>query len=162
MRKKLIFVLIFWNWPPWVICDPVFNKKTSRNSALSGGFRNRFIKVNAEVAGRTNYWITKRLLHWPLRHRNSPTDGPIQNNRPIDPLLCLSFSMHKALCCKYRNLILQNKALIYFTSLRSTRSVKIACCIRRSPCSFHYQPDCASQQLPAKIIVKLSTILTHN
>ncbi len=46
-------------------------------------------------------WITKGLLHGPLHHRNSPTDGPIQDGRPINTitplcgpaLFCFSFSL---------------------------------------------------------------------
>ncbi len=70
-----------------------------RNSALPGGFWNRFIWETSQVDGRTKDWIMKRLLHGPSRHRHSQTDEPIQNGRPIDPiasycglaLFCLSF-----------------------------------------------------------------------
>ncbi len=42
-------------------------------------------RYSALLGGRTKDRITKRLLHGPLRHRNSPTDGPFQDCRPIDP-----------------------------------------------------------------------------
>ncbi len=69
----------------------------SRNCALKeNDFRNP-----RDVNGKTKDWITKRLLQLQLRHRNSPTDEPIEDGRPIDPitplcgptLSCLSFSL---------------------------------------------------------------------
>ncbi len=37
------------------------------------------------VDRRIKGWITKRLLHGPLRHSNSPSVEPTKNGRPTDP-----------------------------------------------------------------------------
>ncbi len=73
----------------------------SRNSALSRGFWNRFLKEASQVDGRTKDSIMKKLLQGLVRHTNSPTDEPIQDGRPIDPitpqsgpaLFCLCYSL---------------------------------------------------------------------
>ncbi len=92
-----------------------------RNFALPGGFWNRLLQETSQGYGRTKDWITRRLLYGPLRHRNSPTDEPIQNGRPIDPITSivaqhcsvLVFPLQAFLCWKFRILILRNKVLVY-------------------------------------------------
>ncbi len=76
----------------------------------------------------------QRLLHGPLRLRYSPTGEQIQNGRTADeipwapitpwcgpPLFCPCFPLQKLLCWKFRNLLLRNIALVYFTLLYSLR-----------------------------------------
>ncbi len=58
----------------------------SRNSALSGGFRNRFLKETSQVNERTKNWIMKRLLHGTMRLRNSPTGEQLRNGWPTDEI----------------------------------------------------------------------------
>ncbi len=70
-------------WPPWVICAPTFNNKI-KNFCTFQGYWNRSIKGASQVDGKTKDWITKRQLHGPLRHRNSPTDEPVQDGQTMD------------------------------------------------------------------------------
>ncbi len=91
-----------------------FALKYSRKSVLAGGFWNRFLQDTSQVDWRTKVWITKRLLHGPLRNRNSPTDEPILDGRPIEPTILrvaqhcpvLGFPLQKCLCRTLRYLIL--------------------------------------------------------
>ncbi len=56
----------------------------------------------------------KRQLHGLLRHRNSPTDDPIQDGRPVDPITpCCGPALFLP-CWKFRNFILRNIALVYY------------------------------------------------
>ncbi len=76
--------------------------------------------------GRNKNWTMQRLLHRTLRFRYSPTGEQIQNGRTADeipsdpitpwcgpPLFCPCFS-----CWKFRNFLLRNIALVYFSYLR--------------------------------------------
>ncbi len=103
-----------WTFPPWKICAQILKKVCTCR-----GFWNRFLQDTLQVDWRTKVWITKRLLHGPLRNRNSPTDEPILDGRPIDPTILrkaqdcpvLVFPLQNFLCWTFRNCDLRNKAL---------------------------------------------------
>ncbi len=65
--------------------------------------------------GRPKDWITKMQLHGLLRHRNPPTDEPIQDQLAQLPFGVAQHCLQKSLCWKLRNFILRNKAFVYFT-----------------------------------------------
>ncbi len=100
--------------------------RNSRNSAFTGGFRNRFLKETSQKDGIPKNMIMKRPLHGTLRLRNSPTGEQIQNGRrrvklqeaqlPLDVAqncFVLVFPLQLFLCWQFRNFLLRNKALVY-------------------------------------------------
>ncbi len=76
-----------------------FQRENSGNSALSGvrGLKLFPLRNLTQVERRPKDWITKRPLHGPLQHRNSPTDEPIQDAKTdltqSPALFRLSFSL---------------------------------------------------------------------
>ncbi len=84
-----------------------------------------FFKKFHNWTEETKDWITRRLVHGPLQHRNSPTDEPIQDDRLIWPnhpfvcpaLFCLRFALAEiCLCWKVCNFNF-NELEILFTFL---------------------------------------------
>ncbi len=103
----------------------------SGSSAFTGGCWNCFLKETSQNDVRTKNRIMKRPLHGTLRLRSSPTGEQIQNGSRRVKLqetqllldvaqncFTLVFSLQLFLCWKFRNFLLRNKALVYFTCLR--------------------------------------------
>ncbi len=82
------------------------------------------------VDRRINGWITKRLLHGPLRHSNSPTVEPTKNGRPTDPitpwcgrtLFFLSFLIVKRL-----NWVCPKKYTLFYSAVYQTSIPRSLC-----------------------------------
>ncbi len=121
--------------PPWVICAPTINHKLKKFCLFRGGSETVLYKKPDKWTAELRTGQREGYSNGLLRHRNSPTGGPIQDGRPInqiarDPvtplcgsaLFCPSFlPLQKSLCWKFRDLLQELKLLFTYFKLTYTR-----------------------------------------